>query len=368
MFEGKMYKRSVLLLVTLSLFSMGSAADEPSQGLGGSVVATQPLPFAFSVFGSANPALNPSADRVVTFHLSLFSGRVKGVQGLQLGAISNHVTSDFIGYDATGIYSRVDGNFAGFQAGALASRVDGIFIGMQNGGIYNKVGSDFFGFQVSGVVNEVIGDFTGFQVSGIHNTSHRVKFAQIAGISNQATDVEGVQIAGIVNNAKHVKGVQIGLINRSEKLDGIAIGLVNLSKSGSIHLVSWGSLNEDYQIGVKFAPNDYWYTTLTMGQQALPSGQNRLSSFESHMGFHVPLAAKFYAEIDLGSGNTIPDKFWSWESGESQHILETRLGIGVQITPRFSVVAGFSDKRTFDDLDTWNGSTQEIKPFFGIQI
>ena len=359
-----------------------------------------PLPFAFSISGGSNAVLNPWKDRVVNFHISLFSGQVHGVDGMQIGLISNRVTGDFHGYDATGISSRIDGNFNGFQAGALSNNIGGNFIGMQSGGIYNKIGSnyfgmqsagivnvvgesfigmqtggifnkvggDFLGLQTSGIFNEVDGDFTGLQISGIRNESGNIKHVQISGVSNKAEDVEGVQIAGIVNKAGHVRGVQIGLVNRSEELDGIALGLVNLSESGSVHIVSWASDMEDYQVGIKFAPNDYWFTILTIGQQMHTLEEKQLTSFETHMGFHLPLVAKFFTEIDLGTGNTIPNDFFAWESNDYERFTEARISLGLQITPRLSIFAGLSNRRTYDNLDSWSGSTVEARPFFGIQI
>lgn len=362
---GKRTGLTLLLIMAIGLLSAGYAKGNANIEAGEMTQDQHPLPFAFSFSGSS---FNPWKDRVVNFHLSVFSGKVKGIQGLQLGAISNHVTSDFVGYDATGIYSRVDGNYAGFQAGGIVSRVGGNFVGMQTGGVFNKVGSDFFGLQSAGILNDVRGNFTGLQISGIHNRAENVRLAQISGISNDASDVEGVQIAGIVNHAKHVRGVQIGLINHSEKLDGIAIGLVNLSESGRVHMVSWVSSDEDFQVGVKFAPNEYWYTILTVGQRPSLHEQAQLSSFESHLGFHIPLVAKLYTEIDIGTGNTLPGDFLSIESAESHHMLEARIALGLRITPRLSIVAGLSNKRVSNDEVFWRGYTEESKPFIGIQI
>lgn len=363
----KNLSRGILIIIIICLLQIGFAQTVSAQQ---KVDGTRlhPTPFAFSISGGSNSALNPWNNSVVNFHLSLFSGQVKGIQGLQLGAISNHVTGDLVGYDATGIYSRVDGDVAGFQAGGLISHVGGNYIGMQTGGIINRVSGDYFGLQTAGIVNTVHGAFTGLQVGGILNQSNDVRFVQIAGIINQAQDVEGAQIAGISNKAKHVRGVQIGLINQSEKLDGIALGLVNLSESGRVHLVSWGSTIDDFQVGVKFAPNDYWYTTLTAGQSVNSLDQDKLRSFQSHLGFHIPLVAKFYTEIDLGTGNSIPNSWDSWDTYESRHILEARLAIGLRITPYLSVVAGVSEKRISDDQDWWSGSSQETKTFFGVQL
>ena len=70
-------------------------------------------PLTFSVMDSKNDAKNPHADVTTNFHLTLFSGRVKNVLGLQLGLIANEVKNDFVGYDGTGIYSKINGNYAG---------------------------------------------------------------------------------------------------------------------------------------------------------------------------------------------------------------------------------------------------------------
>ncbi len=368
MFDLKTLNKITTIYLPLLLLITGVTIAAPKQDEKHSPHYGQITPFAFSVVGGSNSMLNPYSDRNVNFHLSLFSGQVRSVQGLQLGAISNRVTSNFVGYDATGIYSRVDGNFSGFMAGGLIGRVDGNFIGMQNAGIINKVGANFFGFQSAGIINQVSGEFTGMQVSGIHNESRNIRYAQIAGISNKATDVEGVQIAGIVNDAKHVRGVQIGLVNRSEKLDGIAIGLINLSESGSVHLISWGSSIEDYQVGVKFAPNNYWYTSLTLGQRVTLAGQDLMTSFQAHMGFHLPLIAKFYTEIDLGSGNIVPNEIFSRESEDYQNTLESRISLGLKISPRLSVFGGISHSRDMDDEDFFDTSAEKTSPFFGIQI
>ena len=328
----------------------------------------RPIPFAFSIAAGPNALLNPWKDRVVNFHLSIFAGQVGGVQGLQLGAIYNQVQGDFVGYDATGIYSHITGNFAGFQAGGLINRVDGHYVGMQNAGIMNRIGDGYFGMQSAGILNQVSGNFIGLQVGGIRNETEDVKGVQIAGISNEAEDVEGVQISGLINEAGRVRGVQIGVINRSKKLDGIALGLINLSQSGKVHLISWGSSESDYQVGVKFAPNDYWYTILTMGQLQDPFGSSQLTSFESHLGFHLPLMAKFFTEIDLGTGNTAPRTLVDWDSDEYHQMVEARIALGLRITPRLSLVGGVSSRRTYDGHDFWDHGKDEVKPFLGIQL
>ena len=165
-----------------------------------------PLPFAFSISGGSNAVLNPWKDRVVNFHISLFSGQVHGVDGMQIGLISNRVTGDFHGYDATGISSRIDGNFNGFQAGALSNNIGGNFIGMQSGGIYNKIGSNYFGMQSAGIVNVVGESFIGMQTGGIFN--------KVGG------DFLGLQTSGIFNEVDGDFQLYVVSDNGQQLLDG----------------------------------------------------------------------------------------------------------------------------------------------------
>ena len=353
-----------ILLIISSVFAGETPIDKPAYDS-----QEYPIPFVLSIVGSNNPHLNPYLDQTTTFHLSLFSGRIHSVQGLQLGAISNHVTSNFVGYDAAGIYSEVGGNFAGYQTTGISSVVYGNFIGLQHTGIYSRVASNFFGLQTSGILNKVDGNFTGMQISGIVNEAQNVRYLQVAGITNKAANVEGVQIAGIVNNADHVKGIQIGLINHSKKLDGIAIGLINTSESGKVHLVAWGSTPEEINVGLKFAPNNYWYTMLSLGNRGGFDEQEVLPVFQSRMGVHMDLVQRLYVEFDLGGGGSLPNGFSALDDGDSyQNMIEARFSLGYKIGSRIAVFGGISQSRIGSEIDWFDGEQGESMPFFGIQL
>ena len=355
-----------LLLISIINFGMSDPSQKEYEGY---QPQKPPIPFAFSIVGSSNPNTNLFYNRTTNFHISLFSGNVRSVQGLQVGAVSNFVRSDFFGYDATGIYSQVGGNFSGSQASGIIGNVKGNFFGLQTAGVVNRVGGDFFGLQSSGIVNVVEGDFTGIQVSGVTNQAANVNFLQIAGVKNESKDVEGVQISGVINKADHVRGVQIGLINKSKKLDGIAIGLINLSEAGSVHLVSWGTSPENIQAGIKFAPNDYWYTILSLGNTSGLDDTKALRAFQGRMGIHLDLVQRLFVEMDLGGGNSIPNNFSNLDHASDYHsVIEARLSMGYKIGSRLSVVGGVSNTKIGDDVSWLHQDKGEIKPFFGIQI
>jgi len=342
-------------------------------------------PFVFSVLDAENEFENSHANASTNFHITLFSGRVQNVYGLQLGLIANNVSNDFLGYDATGIYSNINGNFAGFQTVGIVGKVAGEFTGIQESGIYSYAGANFLGVQNAGLVGKIEGNLQGIQASGIVSTAKEVRGGQFsgivnnadevvgvqhAGIINNADDVTGVQVAGIVNNADYVKGVQIGLVNRSKKLDGIAIGLINLSDEGSVHLTGWAGGSSDIQAGLKFAPNDYWYTILSFGDIQDSDEIGNSHTIQTYMGLQYPVTNRFWIAGDIGSGIALPYDFDQWEDEENiWGIFEARAMVGFKIFNRVSIYGGISqsymghdDKH--DDFDEF----EKTQPFFGIQF
>ena len=329
-------------------------------------------PLIFSVMDSENEFDNSNANASTNFHITLFSGKVRNVYGLQLGLIANNVSNDFLGYDGTGIYSRIGGDFAGFQTVGIVGKVGGEFTGIQESGIYSYAGADFLGVQNGGLIGKIVGDLKGIQASGIISTASDVKGGQYAGIVNNADDVSGVQTAGIINNAGYVKGVQIGLINRSEKLDGIAIGLINVSDEGSVHLTGWSGGANDYQAGLKFAPNDYWYTILSVGDIQDPDEIGDSHTLSSYMGLQYPITNRFWIAGDIGSGIALPYNLDNIKDEEDiWGIFETRVQVGFKIFNKLSIYGGISqsymahgDDCDHDDFEEF----EKTQPFFGIQF
>ncbi|MEE9166815.1 MAG: hypothetical protein V3U24_05055 [Candidatus Neomarinimicrobiota bacterium] len=317
---------------------------------------TKVIPFLFSFLDSADPTMNPFAELGTHFHLTIISGRVGSVEGLQIGGFVNHVKYDFTGYDATGISSTVEGDYSGYQATGIYSKTKGSFIGIQDVGIYSFVGSDFLGIQTTGITSKVEGSFRGIQV---------------AGISNNTKQLEGLQIAGIVNSADQVNGIQIGLVNLSGELNGLAIGLVNISKAGSVHGVGWSGGAMEMNAGIKFAPNDYWYTIMSLGRGSNFADDEDETSIGYYMGFRFSLPApSFFAELDIGSnsiysGDLFDDR--DWEDKVSR-ALETRASLVFRLHNRLSLFAGIVQTRTGDDMGQFTGWETDTSPFFGIQF
>jgi hypothetical protein len=330
--------------------------------------AAEVTPFIFSFYDNADPNVNPFAERTTNFHLSIISGRVGSVRGLQLGGVINRVQYDFIGYDATWISSRVEGNFSGYQASGIYNRIDGNFVGVQDVGIYSHVGSDFLGVQSTGITNQVKGSFTGVQIAGISNYAKSVKGTQIVGIANYTKNVDGVQIAGIVNSGGRVHGVQIGLVNLSDELDGIAIGLVNISKAGSVHGIGWGGGASDISAGIKFAPNHYWYTIISAGRGN--DYDENGASIGFYAGIHIPLVSKLYTELDIGTismlnGDVFDDREFE---DKAANALESRLSVGFRLAERISIFVGIVHTRIGEENDWLNEGKTDTSPFFGIQF
>ncbi len=349
---------STLLSGILALESNNKSVISPQE-------TKSEIPFVFSFYDNADPALNPFAERSTNFHLTIITGRIGSVLGLQVGGLFNHVKYDFTGFDATGISSTIEGDFSGFQADGIFNRINGSFVGIQETGFYSFVGSDYIGIQTTGIITQVEGAFKGIQIAGISNTVKQ--------------QIKGIQIAGIVNNAGRVDGIQVGLVNLSGELNGLAIGLVNISKAGSVHGVAWSGGAMDMNAGIKFAPNNYWYTILSLGrggdfndENSNGNGAEDNTSIGYHMGFRIPmpLVSSLFAELDIGSnaiftGDLLDDR--EWENKVSS-ALDARASLVFRLHKRLSIIAGIVQTRTGDDISQFSGGKTEKTPFFGIQI
>ena len=156
-------------------------------------------PRAHSVF----PAVEaPAQDWDVGFlRVNLFVGRHRDVYGLDVGAIGNETTGDFVGVQAAGLYNRV-----GWSEGAF-----------QFAGILNRSTGDFAGLQAAFAANVADGTMTGFQ----------------CGLVNRAARLDGLQI-GFFNIAETGSGVQIGFWNSAQSLEGLQIGFGNVNADSSM--------------------------------------------------------------------------------------------------------------------------------------
>lgn len=359
-------------------------------------------PFAFSVMDP--PGRNgPWADNEVSFHLSLISGNVGGINGIQVGSVSNYIQHDLNGTSISGVNSKINGNanggqiagvlaiaehqFHGIQVGGVYSYVDHYMFGVQVSGVSAKTRGESYGLQVSGVVSDarylagaqIAGvsnhahDVTGAQVSGVVNHAMDVTGLQAAGVINEAEDVKGVQIAGIMNKAGLVQGAQIGVINRSEKLEGIALGLVNISRAGHIYLTAWAGTDMEYNAGLKFKPNSWWITEVTLGYNPSNDSTEYEYSLGSYAGVHLDLLGPLWTELDIGQHNEITGDLLDFEEYEEKYRmrLELRAKVGMDFGKRISLYAGVAKHREYgpsDEYYFWDWGDSQSSIFAGVKI
>ncbi len=388
------HEKLIFILIILILLSV-KVLKAQEEGL-------TTIPFAFSLIDP--PGENgPWADKDVMFHVTLLSGQVGAVSGLQIGGITNHVLHDFTGFDGSEVYSQVDGNFSGMQVSGILTVTKGNFVGMQTTGIYGYVGGDYFGIQNAGIVNKVNGQFSGLQaaglineskningvqISGITNGSRKVRGLQVAGIMNESADVVGAQVAGIMNDADDVKGAQIGafynkagivkgaqigVVNKSLKLDGIAIGLVNISTAGHVYMVGWAGSDMEYNGGFKFAPNDWWITELTLGYNPSIDSLEYEYSLGSYVGIHMDAFGPLWFELDVGQHNEITGHLLDFEDYDEKYRmrLELRAKLGMDFGKRVGLFAGVTQHRMLEpdeEFYFWEFGHSATSLIAGVQL
>ena len=240
-----------------------------------------------------------SDEKTNNISFNVISGRNGGVDGVEVGIMTNHVENDVKGVQIAGLVNTVGGNVGqskisskegknlpGVQAAGLVNVANdvnavqfaglvnvtkGRFDGVQIAGLVNTVGEDIgtsrrdslnakyspavqvaglvnTGYnvnavQVSGLVNVSKGRFSGVQIAGIgNNVSNDGNGVQLAGLYNVSNGDGNTQVAGLFNVADDIKGSQIGAIfNKARKVDGVQIGLINVcdtTSGGSIGLIN----------------------------------------------------------------------------------------------------------------------------------
>lgn len=240
-----------------------------------------------------------SDEKTNNISFNVISGRNGGVDGVEVGLMTNHVENDVKGVQVAGLVNTVGGdvgeskfttndgkNLSGVQAaglvnvannvnavqfGGLVNVTRGRFDGVQIAGLVNSVGDDVGSsrqdtinskyipavqiaglvntgdnvnaMQIAGLVNVANGRFSGVQIAGIgNNVSRDANGAQIAGLYNVNKGSGNSQIAGLINVAGDIRGSQISAIfNRAKRVDGVQISLINVcdtTSGGSIGLIN----------------------------------------------------------------------------------------------------------------------------------
>ncbi len=208
-----------------------------------------------------------SANYIYNFSLNLFTGKIGGVNGLEISGLYGRVEGDMNGVQIAGLANaagnmvngiqiaglgNASGNVKGIQISGLGNATDHV-AGIQITGLGN-VTDNMKGIQVAGLGN-ITNKMTGLQISGIGNVTDDAKGLQIGGLANVCDGFRGLQVGGIANIADNVSGLQVGgLFNISANLAGLKIaGISNLSDKVSGVNIS-GAYNRTHTLrGVQFS-------------------------------------------------------------------------------------------------------------------
>jgi hypothetical protein len=374
------------------------------------IIDTIHKPVSFSLYPGVATYGNLSGNIIFNYAMN-FVGYNRGINGVELGALSNinrenvkgvqlaglsnYVGNDVIGYQAGGIFNKVGGrmqglqmagvsnvNFGdvvGVQLGGVNNHVSGHVTGLQMAGVYNQ-SDDLSGAQLSGVVNLAdtisglqmagVGSYArsldglqlggvfnyakyvnGAQISGVGNHTQSLDGFQLSGVYNYAKYVDGMQISGVLNVAKVVNGSQLGLINVVDSISGIPIGLLSFVKSGYKRVGVFADelfpLNLEFRTGV-----NKFHSILRAGVQTdLLDKDESLFTFGYGFGSSIPLNKYFSIELDV-TGNHISKREFTNDLSLN---LKGYLGLEVSIYKNLSIAGGaafnafYFDRELLDD-------------------
>jgi len=332
-------------------------------------------PVSVSLYPGFSTSSNLSGITEFNFALN-FVGYNRGINGLEIGALSNINKENVRGATFAGLSSYVGGNIKGVQTSGIFNVTGGNILGLQAAGISNVTLGDIEGVQLSGISNfsrgnihglQAAGIFNradslqGLQLSGILNSSKSITGLQAAGIANVSARSEGLQVAGIVNLAKEVKGAQVaGILNLGGNVQGSQIGLINVSDSISgipIGLLSFVRKNgykkievyadELFPVNVAFRTGvDRFHNILIAGAQTdIFSNENSFYTFGYGVGSSFRLSRLFAIDLDLTSQVITKQGFTDTESLR----FKSYLGLDINLTNSLSVVGGASFNAYFVD-------------------
>jgi len=363
----KTHPKIVLLFVALVCHIIAFAGTKFNNGVPENQQSQNNyLPVNISIFYPLSVNKNDSV--ITNFNLSWIYGKVGYVYGVDLSGCVNQTTRDVQGYEAAGIANIVGNSMQGFQSAGIYNYVGGDASFFQSAGIVNFVEGDFHGFQSAGIFNMAERNFSGFQASGIANIlKGNLKGVQ-ASLVNVAENSDGAQIS-LVNITKKVRGTQIGLVNIAKRIDGIPIGLINYAEDGKVHLVVWGSNILLYNLGVKFAVNDYFYSMFHFGYNNLSKDVTKSIAAGYSMGFHFPLQYSLFFDLDFKAYSIVNDMNFNFtEDVGNQNMLQTNLVIGCTLMEKLSFFAGIGQSYILDTDQTIGAAKKEFLLLAGVQL
>lgn len=315
------------------------------------------------VGGDIAPMLGTSSPsggmEIRNLSLNLFGGLAYGVEGLELGFLTNTTRHHVHGAQVAAGANLNLGELQGIQLAGAANWNSGAVDGAQVSGGVNVSTGNVAGAQLSGGANVTHGDVRGAQVSGGANiATGRMSGLQLTGGFNYAGSGAGLQL-GTVNVVRGVlEGVQVGVVNVSDDTR-FSLGLVNIVRSGRTHLEA--SVDDS---GFGFATlkhgGSHWHYLYSVGGRGV--GDDHAWAAGLGIGAHTPLGERLFVDLDFLAyyvgevGDDIDEN-----EGAGSNLARLRLVLGVQLAPRFSLLAIAS----YNLLTTWDRATPRSFASYG---
>jgi len=295
-----------------------------------------------------------SKNFLYNFSFNILTGKVGGVNGLEISGLYGKVENDILGFQVSGLGNAVGGKMNGMQVSGLANIIGDEAVGMQTAGIINIVGDGMSGMQTAGLVNiigdkmigmqtagiiNIVGDgMSGMQTAGLVNiVGDDAKGLQVGGLANiVGGEMKGLQVSGLANVAgEEMKGVQISLYNRAHTSKGLQIGLVSVNDTiangvslSLINIVKKGAYKElelsfsDYaNVALSFKMGTQkFYTIYTVGANFI---EDNLFAFGIGFGNRTSIGKRFDFQPEFIYSSYFPTDFKNIQNANT-----TRLKLG----------------------------------------
>ncbi len=272
---------------------------------------------------------------VNNFSLNILAGVSAGVNGLEIGGISNISKGRTNGAQFAGVINVNKDFLSGLQVGGISNINGGGVKGLQLAGISNTTGDDVHGTQVAGILNTTKGNMKGLQVGLINVVSKKHNGTQV----------------GLINYAKRVNGLQFGLINIADSIGkGAGIGLVSYYKNGYHKFeLEW---NETFYLNTTFKSGvEKFYMIYTVG---FKSKNNKLF-WSPGIGFGslFKFSESTSMNLDFISRQVNEDEWWT----DELNLLNTmKINFTLHFTDQLSVFAGPSFNVVVSGIEDVEGS------------
>lgn len=349
-----------------------------------------------SLFYPVGTSWKSSKFKTYNFSLNIFNGITGGINGVEIGPISNITLGKFNGFQLGGV-NVVKGTFNGFQIGILTNVNLNTTKGFQLSGLWTHNHGDFTGFQFSWFGNTTWGNVYGAQLSHLWNHAQKsmyghqfalgpntarenaygIQFSatinyaglnhvgvQFAFLANYAKSSQGFQLGtinlapenagiqaglfnytgtsnvfqgGLINIARKSGTLQVGLVNYSGDSSVATVGLINIVKGGYNKLELWGGELQSFNIAIKTGGRRV-YSMLNFGVN--PFNENIFWTTGWGIGTHISIGKRFYVDVDNTTSLVHINEPISFGRGKMTFLNQSRFMAGFSLHKRVALFIG----------------------------